>query len=86
MIARDVPTKPELAGHFDPRTADFNLSYPDQFRADEFLNEFAGFVKARAEKEERRTRCRSFIILRLPNNHTMGTPSRRPHARGVRGR
>jgi DNA-binding beta-propeller fold protein YncE len=72
IIARDVPTKPELVGHFDPRAADFNLSYPDQFRADEFLNEFAGFVKAR---QEGRTadEMPQFIILRLPNNHTMGT-------------
>ncbi|HXJ93924.1 MAG TPA: phosphoesterase [Terriglobia bacterium] len=72
IIARDVPTKPELVGHFDPRAADFNLSYPDQFRADEFLNEFAGFVRARQEGKTS-DEMPQFIILRLPNNHTMGT-------------
>jgi DNA-binding beta-propeller fold protein YncE len=72
IIARDVPTKPELVGHFDPRAADFNLSYPDQFRADEFLNEFAGFVQAR-QAGRASDEMPQFIILRLPNNHTMGT-------------
>ena len=72
VIARDVPTKPELAGHFDPNYADFNLSYPDQLRVDEFLNEFEGFVKARAEGAKDRELLQ-FIILRLPNDHTMGT-------------
>jgi DNA-binding beta-propeller fold protein YncE len=72
IIARDVPTKPELVGHFDPRAADFNLAYPDQFRADEFLNEFAGFVRAR-QAGRVSAEMPQFIILRLPNNHTMGT-------------
>jgi DNA-binding beta-propeller fold protein YncE len=72
IIARDVPTKPELVGHFDPRAADFNLSYPDQFRADEFLNEFAAFVKA-LQRGRAADEMPQFIILRLPNNHTMGT-------------
>ncbi len=47
MIAWDQPTMPQLAGHFDPRAADFRLDYPDQFRVDEFMNEFQQFVKAR---------------------------------------
>jgi len=72
IIARDVPTKPELVGHFDPRAADFNLYYPDQFRADEFLNEFAEFVRARQEGRAS-DEMPQFIILRLPNNHTIGT-------------
>ena len=72
VIARDVPTKPELAGHFDPHYADFNLFYPDQLRVDEFLNEFEGFVKARAERVKDRE-LPQFVILRLPNDHTMGT-------------
>lgn len=71
MIARDQATMPELAGHFDPRYADFRLDYPDQLRADEFLNEFQGFVKARetGQGEE----LPQFIILRLPDDHTAGT-------------
>ncbi|HXZ80090.1 MAG TPA: bifunctional YncE family protein/alkaline phosphatase family protein [Terriglobales bacterium] len=40
IIARNVPTKPELRDHFDPRFPDFRLEYPDQLRADEFLREF----------------------------------------------
>jgi len=72
VIARDVPTKPELAGHFDPNYADFNLFYPDQLRVDEFLNEFQGFVKARAAGAKDRE-LPQFVILRLPNDHTMGT-------------
>jgi len=71
-IARDVPTKPELVGHFDPRFADFNLSYPDQLRVDEFLNEFAGFVAAR-QQGRKGDELPEFVLLRLPNNHTAGT-------------
>jgi len=72
IIARDVPTKPELAGHFDPRAADFALAYPDQFRADEFLNEFQGFVAARRQGRKP-GELPQFVLLRLPNNHTAGT-------------
>ena len=71
LIARNVATKPELDGHFDPRFADFELLYPDQLRADEFLNEFAEFVKARTEHHG--TELPQFVILRLPNDHTAGT-------------
>ena len=72
IIARDVPTKPELVGHFDPRSADFELSYPDQLRVDEFLNEFAGFVQARREGRKS-DELPQFVLLRLPNDHTAGT-------------
>ncbi len=85
MISRDVPTKPELTGHFDPRYADFNLMYPDQLRVDEFLNEFEGFTKGRAEGAEERELPR-FVILRLPNDHTVGTSPGRAAAGGVGGR
>jgi hypothetical protein len=71
LIARDVANKPELEGHFDPRFADFRLDYPDQLRADEFLNEFADFVKARQEGNG--TEVPQFVILRLPDDHTAGT-------------
>ena len=49
VLRRNVATKPELRGHFDPRFADFKVDYPDQLRADEFLREFDGFVSARKE-------------------------------------
>lgn len=71
MIAKDQATMPELAGHFDPRYADFRLDYPDQLRADEFLNEFDGFVKARQTGHG--AELPQFIILRLPDDHTAGT-------------
>ena len=72
VMVRDVPTKPELVGHFDPRYADFNLWYPDQLRADEFLDEWTGFVRAR-EQGRPAGELPQFVILRLPNDHTMGT-------------
>jgi DNA-binding beta-propeller fold protein YncE len=71
LVARDLATKPELRDHFDPRYADFRIDYPDQLRVDEFLNEFEGFVKAR--KERQGTELPQFVILRLPNDHTLGT-------------
>ncbi len=71
MIAFDEATKPELQGHFDPKFADFRLDYPDQFRADEFINEFDAFVKARQTGQG--DRLPQFVILRLPDDHTAGT-------------
>jgi DNA-binding beta-propeller fold protein YncE len=71
MIAFDEATKPELQGHFDPKFADFRLDYPDQLRADEFLNEFNGFVRARETGQGEQ--LPQFVILRLPDDHTAGT-------------
>ena len=70
MIARNVAAKPELVDHFDPRYPDFNLSFPDQLRADEFLNEFDQFVEQRTAGHDTMPQ---FILLRLPNDHTSGT-------------
>lgn len=70
IIARNVATKPELRGHFDPRFADFRVDYPDQLRADEFLNEFQRFVLDRKAGTDTMPRL---IVLRLPNDHTGGT-------------
>ncbi len=72
-IARNVPTKPELRGHYDPSFPDFKLEYPDQLRADEFLNEFSEFVKARKTGKGRM--LPNYVLLRLPNDHTSGTRS-----------
>ena len=55
LIAYDAANKPELRGHFDPNFADFNVDYPDQFRADEFLKEFGAFVHARENWHGRAT-------------------------------
>lgn len=68
-FARDIPTKPELRGHFDPHYPDFETSYPDQLRADEFLNEFADFVSSR---KRGRDRMPKFLLLYLPDDHTGG--------------
>jgi hypothetical protein len=76
LIAKDVPTKPELRGHFDPNYADFKVEYPDQFRADEFLREFAGFVKAREKGSGEQ--LPQFVLLRLPNDHTAATHAGMP--------
>ena len=64
--------KPELRGHFDPRFADFKIDYPDQLRADEFLREFDGFVRAR-KANTKAQELPSYVLLRLPNDHTSGT-------------
>lgn len=72
VLRRDVATKPELRGHFDPKYADFKIDYPDQLRVDEFLREFDGFVRAR--KENKKTQeLPNYVLLRLPNDHTGGT-------------
>src|SRR5271165_75246 len=71
LMAYDSPTKPELRGHFDPNYADFKVEYPEQFRADEFLREFAGFVQARQNGAGEQ--LPQFVLLRLPNDHTAGT-------------
>ncbi len=76
MLAYDIPTKPELRGHFDPHFADFKVEYPEQFRADEFLREFGGFVEAR--KTGKGQPLPNFVVLRFPNDHTAGTKAGSP--------
>jgi len=67
------PTKAVLRDHFDPLFPDFNTEYPDQLRADEFLNEFGAFVRARESNEGPRFEMPSFVLLYLPDDHTGGT-------------
>jgi hypothetical protein len=76
------PTKAALRDHFDPLFPDFNTDYPDQLRADEFLNEFGAYVRARESHEGPDLELPSFILLYLPDDHTGGTrPNRaRPAA------
>jgi DNA-binding beta-propeller fold protein YncE len=71
LMAYNTATKADLRGHFDPNYPDFKVEYPDQYRADEFLREFAGFVDAR--KTGKAEQLPSFAVVRLPNDHTAGT-------------
>jgi YVTN family beta-propeller protein len=54
-----------LEGHFDPYFRSFDVNYPDQKRADRFIEELKRF-----EKEGEMPQLQ---ILRLPNDHTAGT-------------
>ena len=76
MLKLDKPTKAVLRGHFDPNFPDFNTEYPDQWRADEFLNEFEGHVRARARGNG--AQMPAFVLLYLPDDHTHGTTPGKP--------
>jgi len=76
MMKRMKPTKAVLRDHFDPNYPDFNTDYPDQLRADEFLNEFEDFVRAR--KQGKGTELPNFVLLYLPDDHTHGTAPGHP--------
>jgi DNA-binding beta-propeller fold protein YncE len=67
------PSKAELRDHFDPLYPDFNTDYPDQLRADEFLNEFGAYVRAREAQEGADFEMPQFVLLYLPDDHTGGT-------------
>lgn len=75
VLAKNIAAESELRGHFDLLFPDFEVSYPDQLRVDEFLNEFNQFVeKRKAGKDE----MPQFILLRLPNDHTAGLNKNQP--------
>jgi DNA-binding beta-propeller fold protein YncE len=69
VLAQNIAAEPELRGHFDLRFPDFEVAYPDQLRADEFLNEFNAFVASRKAGKDTMPQ---FILLRLPDDHTAG--------------
>jgi hypothetical protein len=75
ILAKNVAAEVELRGHFDPLFPDFEVAYPDQLRADEFLNEFNRFV---ASRNARQDAMPQFILLRLPNDHTAGGTKNKP--------
>jgi Lactonase, 7-bladed beta-propeller len=75
VLATNVASETELRGHFDPLFPDFEVAYPDQLRADEFLNEFREFATAR---EAGTDTMPQFILLRLPNDHTAGLTKNKP--------
>jgi len=76
MLQRTEAVKAGWRDHFDPLFPDFNPDYPDQLRADEFLNEFEGFVRAR--QQGKGTELPQFVLLYLPNDHTHGTKAGAP--------
>ncbi|HPI73591.1 MAG TPA: alkaline phosphatase family protein, partial [bacterium] len=61
LIARH----PALVEHFAPHFRSWDLDYPDTLRAAAFIEELSRF-EAQGEMPQ-------FIILRLPNDHTIGT-------------
>ena len=71
QLRESKATKAVLRSHYDPLFPEFETDYPDQLRADEFLNEFGGFVQAR--KEGKGTELPAFVLLYLPDDHTGGT-------------
>ena len=78
MIYQNVATKPELEGHFDPQYPDFNLSFPDQLRVNEFLVHFNQWV---ADLKTGKDTMPDFVMLRIPNDHTAGTKAGSPTPR-----
>ncbi|HUP80325.1 MAG TPA: alkaline phosphatase family protein, partial [Pirellula sp.] len=66
--AKAMPGKarvPALEGHFDPFYRSYDLDYTDVDRAKRFAERMIEF--------ERDGNLPQFIVLRLPNDHTMGT-------------
>jgi DNA-binding beta-propeller fold protein YncE len=70
LIARNIPTKPQLVGHFAAEYPDFELEVPDQVRVEIFLRHLKGWLGDRARGKDTMP---DFILLRLPNDHTAGT-------------
>jgi hypothetical protein len=70
LIAANVPTKPELVGHFAAEAPDFNLMVPDQVRVEIFLRHLKEWV---ADREQGKDTMPNFVLLRLPDDHTAGT-------------
>jgi DNA-binding beta-propeller fold protein YncE len=78
LLKRTRATKAVLRDHFDPLFPDFNTDYPDQLRADEFLNEFTAYVRAREGHEGPQFELPAFVLLYLPDDHTGGTRPDKP--------
>ena len=75
VLAKNIAAESELRGHFDPLFPDFEVTYPDQLRVDEFLNEFNQFMQKRKAGTDE---LPQFILLRLPNDHTAGLNKNQP--------
>jgi DNA-binding beta-propeller fold protein YncE len=75
-IRKGIPTMPELVDHADLNFPAFEVDYPDQLRADEFLSEFKDFVRAR--KQGYGEELPALVIMHLPDDHTGGTRPGKP--------
>jgi DNA-binding beta-propeller fold protein YncE len=75
-IRKGIPTMPELVDHADLDFPAFEVDYPDQLRADEFLSEFKKYVSAR--KQGYGEELPALMIMHLPNDHTGGTRPGKP--------
>jgi DNA-binding beta-propeller fold protein YncE len=69
-LASNVPTKPELVGHFALEAPDFNLRVPDQIRAAVMLRHLEQWKQDRAAGHDTMP---DFVEIRLGNDHTAGT-------------
>ena len=75
LIASNIATKPELVGHFAPEAPDFNLLVPDQIRFEVFQRHLNAWI---ADRKHGNDTMPSFVMLRLPNDHTAGTTPGEP--------
>jgi DNA-binding beta-propeller fold protein YncE len=64
------PQVKELEGHYDPKFVGYDTDYPDVKRAERFISELQRF--------ERDGDMPRLQILRLPNDHTVGTRVGKP--------
>ena len=70
LLEKNIPTKPELVGHYAEESPDFNLRIPDQIRVEVFRRHLAGWVRDRKAGNDSMP---NYITVRLGNDHTAGT-------------
>ncbi len=78
LISKNIATKPELEGHFDPNYPDFDLLFPDQLRFEEFRTRLEQWKRERSAGSDTMP---SFVMLRMGNDHTAGTRAGSPTPR-----
>ena len=78
LIAKNIATKPELVGHFDPDYPDFQTTFPDQLRFEEFHTNLEQWKRERAAGHDTMPQ---FVMLRFGNDHTNGTRAGDPTPR-----
>ncbi|SEC06192.1 Lactonase, 7-bladed beta-propeller [Terriglobus roseus] len=78
LIAKNTATKPELQNHYDPLYPDFELSFPEQLRFEEFRTHLAKWQTDMAAGHDTMP---NFIMMRMGNDHTAGTKAGSPTPR-----